>query len=319
MVQSNAVKKFFWVKKFLDNSVKFNENIVSIILKYYWNLLSDKKKILKDWISIDDLDLETLNLNYNAIDFFIDNPDKICLNVICQNENPKILELLENINLPNNNEIWFSISKNPSLINIIERNLDKIDWYSLSENSNAIKLLEKNIDKIDWYQIALNPNAIDIIEQNLDKIDWSILSKNENAIDLLKSNPHKIDWQSISQNDNAISLLMENPINIDWEYLSLNSNALLLIDDKINEEQLLNNEQFQLLDEKNKIDDCYLCLNTNPRIIEILQKYPDKINWEMLSQNPAGINLLEKNKEKINYELLSLNPEIFTDEPIPDY
>ena len=45
---------------------------------------------------------------------------------------------------------------------------------------------------------------------------------------------------------------MENPINIDWEYLSLNSNALLLIDDKINEEQLLNNEQFQLLDEKIK-------------------------------------------------------------------
>ena len=45
MVQSNAVKKFFWVKKFLDNSAKFNENIVSIILKYYWNLLSDKKNI----------------------------------------------------------------------------------------------------------------------------------------------------------------------------------------------------------------------------------------------------------------------------------
>mgnify|MGYP001362580004 FL=1 len=135
----------------------------------------------------------------------------------------------------------------------------------------------------------------------------------------MKSNPHKIDWQSISQNENAINLLMENPINIDWEYLSLNSNALLLINDKIYEEQLLNNEQLQLLDEKNKIDDCYLCLNTNPKIIEILEKYPDKINWEMLSQNPAGINLLEKNKEKINYELLSLNPEIFTDEPIPDY
>ena len=319
MVQSNAVKKFFWVKNFLDNSAKFNENIVSIILKYYWDLLTDKKKILKDWISIDDLHLETLNLNYNAIDFFIDNPDKMSLNVICQNENPKILELLEKINLPDDSEIWFSISKNPSLINIIEKNLDKIDWYSLSENSSAIKLLENNIDKIDWYQIALNPNAISIIEKNLDKIDWSILSKNENAINLLKSNPHNIDWRSFSQNENAINLLMENPINIDWEYLSLNSNALLLINDKINEEQLLNNEQFQLLNKKNKIDYFYLTLNTNPRIIEILEKYPDKINWEMLSQNPAGINLLEKNKDKINYELLSLNPEIFMDELIPNY
>ena len=42
MVQSNAVKKFFYVKNYLDNCAIFNENIVSVILKHYWDLLSDK-------------------------------------------------------------------------------------------------------------------------------------------------------------------------------------------------------------------------------------------------------------------------------------
>ena len=40
-------------------------------------------------------------------------------------------------------------------------------------------------------------------------------------------------------------------------------------------------------------------------------KYPDKIDWDMLSENPNAIHLLEKNKDKINWYNFSANPSIF--------
>ena len=37
---------------------------------------------------------------------------------------------------------------------------DKIRWWVLSRNPSAIQLLEKNLDKVDWYYLSENPNAI---------------------------------------------------------------------------------------------------------------------------------------------------------------
>ena len=42
------------------------------------------------------------------------------------------------------------LSKNPNAVELLERNIDKINWYNLSDNPNAIHLLERNMDKIDW-------------------------------------------------------------------------------------------------------------------------------------------------------------------------
>ena len=47
-------------------------------------------------------------------------------------------------------------------------------------------------------------------------------------------------------------------------------------------------------------------------INKVLEKNPDKIDWEMLSGNPGAIHLLEKNPDKIDWEMLSVNPAIFT-------
>jgi len=72
------------------------------------------------------------------------------------------------------------LCSNPNAIDIIEKNLDKINWWWLSENPNAIHILEKNLDKIVWTKLSQNPNAIHILEKNIDKIDWYFLSKNLN-------------------------------------------------------------------------------------------------------------------------------------------
>ena len=39
------------------------------------------------------------------------------------------------------------------------------DWSALSENPNAIELLEKNLLKIDWIKLALNPMAGKLFEE----------------------------------------------------------------------------------------------------------------------------------------------------------
>lgn len=57
-----------------------------------------------------------------------------------------------------------------------------------------------------------------------------------------------------------------------------------------------------------KIEWIELYKNTNPRVVHLLEQYPDKINWEYLSSNPYALPLLEENQNKINWESLSGNP-----------
>ena len=48
--------------------------------------------------------------------------------------------------------------------------------------------------------------------------------------------------------------------------------------------------------------------NPNPWAFHLLERYPENINWNMLSTNPQATHLLEDNIEKINWYLLSKNP-----------
>jgi len=65
--------------------------------------------------------------------------------------------------------------------------LEKLDWQRLSTNPSpgAIELLEKNIVKIDWYCLTKNPSAINLLKKNPDKICWEHLSKHPGAISYL--------------------------------------------------------------------------------------------------------------------------------------
>ena len=66
-----ATKQFNDVKNILDKCI-FNENIIHIILKHYWQLL-DKRKVLLDWIDIEKIEWDSVCLNPNAIDLFKNN------------------------------------------------------------------------------------------------------------------------------------------------------------------------------------------------------------------------------------------------------
>jgi uncharacterized protein YicC (UPF0701 family) len=51
-------------------------------------------------------------------------------------------------------------------------------------NENAINILEKNLDKVNWNCLSHNKNAINILEKNLDKVNWNSLSENRNIFEL---------------------------------------------------------------------------------------------------------------------------------------
>ena len=151
---------------------------------------------------------------------------------LCENTNAVNL-LLKNIDKIDWNKLSINVinSKTFAIKNVhlstIEKNC-KIDWKLLSQNPDAIHLIEQNLDKIDWSSLSENPNAIHLLEKNKDKIDWSMLSMNESAIHLLENNQNKIDWEVISRNENAIHLIKDNLEKIDWQLLSMNENAIHL-------------------------------------------------------------------------------------------
>ena len=228
-----------------------------------------KKYVLLDWIPFDKIDWHYLSANPNAIDLL--------------EEKEKVNKHLINLSI---------LCENPNALNIIKRNLLKIDWEKLSSNPNAVDFLEKHYKKIKWPQLSSNPNAIHLLEKNPKKIDYDLLSLNPNAIHLLEKNPTEINWRFLSLNQNAIHLLEKYPDRIHWSYLSENKNAIDL-----------------LKKYPNKID--WSALSGNPSAIDLLKENQDKIDWSVLSGNPNAIDFLKENQDKIDWNFIYRNPSIF--------
>ena len=132
---STVTQKIKIVKIILNKSI-FDENIIDIILQYYWNILDCKKKILINWIKINikKINWGYLSKNTNAIDLLKENQNKIS---------------------------WNILSMNPNAIDLLKENQDKISWYGLSLNPNAIQILKENQNKINWFELSENPSIFE--------------------------------------------------------------------------------------------------------------------------------------------------------------
>lgn len=231
---SNAFKKFKIVNLLLYKSI-FDDNIISIILKHYWNIVDGKHKKLLPWIELSKLSWFGLSRNPNAIELLRNNIDKVYWSELSLNENAISL-LQENYNKIN----WNNLSMNIGAINLLQDNPDKINWYNLSMNSHAIELLQKNIDKISWLLICYNPNAKQLISENFEKLSNNSLSifcetlkqvklsKELESYDktiLYDKYKHLNVWYdlcNLSNNVDAMELLQNNLDKIDWYILSKN-------------------------------------------------------------------------------------------------
>ena len=290
-------KKISWMR------LCINEEGAEILKKYpskiLWSYLSNNSKQLAVDMIKERIEYEKIN----ALDYDEDD-DRVWINNFSYNQNPQIMELVkerveyekglsrEEYGMLDVADVldWCYLTENPSAIDILKANPEKIVWSLLSENTNPLAIdllreravLENNMskkdykklgDKIDWYSLTANPNAIELLKEYPHKIEWEYLSANPAAIDWLKENKNVIDWGMLSENPNAIQLLKENRKKIHWEKLCKNPNA-----------------------------------------IELLKKNRKKINWRLLCLNENAFELI---KERVEYEM-SLTPEEYNNIKIWD-
>ena len=267
---------------------KLPDDLLTKIVEKYKSLFK-VKHILRDWIPLNKLNWKYLSENPNAIDLLKANKHKIVWDILSsnptaiellkanrnkinwdllsKNPNPKAIEMLK-ANPEKINWDYLSSNPNPEAIELLKANRDEINWLALSSNPNpiAIELLRENLDLVNWDLLSSNPVAIELLieEENQDNINTDLLSSNPNAIIILENNPDIIFWDFLSTNPNAIELLKANPTNIHWSYLSENRNAIDLIKERVKYEKGLNEGQYRMLRNKNKID--WNALSSNPAI-----------------------------------------------------
>jgi hypothetical protein len=95
-----------------------------------------------------------------------------------------------------NENAWFFLEK------FLEENPDKKDWIHwelLSKNESMVPLLEKYPEEICWIELSKNKNAMRLIEQDIidSKNEWD----NSNSWELLARNPgiFELDYQAIER------------------------------------------------------------------------------------------------------------------------
>jgi hypothetical protein len=300
-------KKISWMR------LCINEEGAEILKKYpskiLWSYLSNNSKQLAVDMIKERIEYEKINvLDYDEDD------DRVWINNFSYNQNPQIMELVkerveyekglsrEEYGMLDVADVldWCYLTENPSAIDILKANPEKIVWSLLSENTNPLAIdllrerafLENNMskkdykklgDKIDWVSLTANPNAIELLKEYPHKIEWEYLSANPAAIDWLKENKNVIDWGMLSENPNAIQLLKENRKKIHWEKLCKNPNAIQLLKKnrkKINWRLLcLNENAFELIKERAEYE-----MSLTPEEYNNIKIW-DKLDWKMLSEN----------------------------------
>jgi hypothetical protein len=293
------------MKEYKTPILNLHEELRGLVFEQYEKILSIE---LRDWIPIEKLYWKNLSGNPNAIKLLDANPDKID---------------------------WHNLSGNPNAIKLLDANPDKIDWHNLSGNPNGFDLIKKYVignkeqeDKISWHILSLHSKAaIKLLETKIQEdennISWFLLAQNPDAISIIRKYPEKMNWTALSKNSNAIDILREkwekekiliktkHPIYsllkvdyiVSWDILSGNTGAFDLLEEKIQMEKDMPPHEYNLLNDKEKID--WGSLSENPEAVELLflKENRDKIVWGSLSknhsQNPKAIQLL---KERVEYE-----------------
>lgn len=212
---------------------------------------------------------------------------------------------------------------------------NKYNIFSKSHNKEVLELVSKNINKLDeysWINLYTNTSdeAIKIIKSNLDNeiinrdknflyfVERLCENSNTNALDLvskiskeltpegkLKITSFGINLLCSNLNPKAfnIALQFENYFNISHlESLCSNSNDIVI-------DWLLSNLNKYINDFNN---DCWmnLCSNNNPKVIQIISSNLNKLNnrcWLKLWKNPNiftyNYELMRDNKKDLHKEL----------------
>lgn len=166
---------------------------------------------------------------------------------------------------------------------------------NINRNINAIQYLEQHPNLVKIKILVQNPNFELLPEHiHISNLTLDILLNPGPQINKL------VPYLTIS--DYNIYYFCKNPhcMHIVNSYTPITKNIIQLLCCNVNAVDLL--EQHI-----EWIDWDYLCLNESPKAIELIMRFPEKINWLSLSANPSAIKILEDNPDKIDYWGLSWN------------
>lgn len=262
-----------------------------------------KMKLL-DWIPLDKLCDITLPQNPNAFDLFEKHPEKFKMEYFSYNKSERAMRMLEARSEKIN---YYMLSANPESYTLLEKKPEEMDWQKLiDENCNPLKLVEALFDKLlplysteHLTKYLKQLNLIDVDPANHKNITKFISDNRSNFADEDFCINDKTDWYSLSMNSKILDVLEAQPGLIKWFWLSARCNS---------------QREFDLLERyPERINWDGLSRNPYPPAFTLLEKNIDKINWKDLSGNPneKAINLLKNNPNKINWEEFSKNPSIF--------
>lgn len=282
-----------------------------------------------------------LSFNCSAIELLIQNQHNIYFGNFVHNTHTDAIYLIEkNLRILSND--FHILSSNPSAINLLKKYPILINLQELMKNPNplAVNMLitNKQLRVSSKRKVGGEQQSFGGIERNLyyDLFNGHIL-QNENFIKLLLN---YLNLQNISKNQTVEEILSSkneilinqlknelNNKNINWFYLSLNPHPiaiqlLKLCPHKIHDKQIVMNSSPDAFDLISKIVKNHpqkvtilplLSKNKNPRVLELLNEYPNYYNWANLSENPSAIPILIKpeHKMKIKVPFLLKNPNIF--------
>jgi hypothetical protein len=139
--------------------------------------------------------------------------------------------------------------------------------------------------------------ALDYMWDRPELIDWHFINTHKKpnpSMAALFDKYGKQNWIYLSSNPAAASYLSTHLDELDWTFFSENPSDIAL--------DILENYP-------EKINYRHLCLNTNPRAMAILRNHISEIDWDKLSVNTsdAAVALLKEHPDKIQWDLLSYN------------
>lgn len=187
-----------------------------------------------------------------------------------------------------------SMNTHPAAMHLIAEEPKRAWWTWLSANPAAMEILLWHTDKIDWSGLSRNPapEAIQLLREHRSLIDWREFSKNRSpeAVDMMIKNIRKVSWDNLFENPAATNPILYSQEIVLHELANLAANPEMTHVVREHMSEFLasceNDEDAETL--------FWYNLSCNPAAIDILEKYPEKIEWYELSQLPEAMHMIEK-------------------------
>lgn len=170
------------VNEILQKILIDNDNFAFELDKENWeNLCSNTHPSI---IQLVEKNINTINSLENRVECWFN----LCLNNSAINIIEKNLDMILSLEDIDRGECLCYLMS-PSSIHIFDKNPDLLNhfddetWECFCQNASNIQLIEKNLDKINWEYLCFNKHAMHLIEKNLDKLSLTIY-ENPNIFEL---------------------------------------------------------------------------------------------------------------------------------------